>query len=304
VIDKPAGMTSHDVVQRVRRRFKIKKVGHTGTLDPDATGVLTLLLGGATKLSQFLTEADKVYEGTMMLGVTTDTQDASGREVERRDVPVLSLEQVSAAAQNFVGEISQIPPMFSAVKVGGKPLYKMARRGEEVERKSKKINVYSLDLLEFDSPYIRFRVACSKGTYIRTLAHDLGGVIGCGARLEKLTRIQSGPFKLEESHKLDELLKLEKPDIVDRIIAPVGILADYADYEVSEDLARLIATGGQPQVMQLAEKGSDLIRGQRVRLTVKGALLAVAETLISGVDWATKPDEKVFKLLRVFSPPI
>ena len=203
-VDKPAGKTSHDVVAHVRRILQGAKVGHAGTLDPDATGVLVLCAGRATKISSFLMESEKEYRGSGRLGIATDTQDASGEVIETREVEVAA-EQVVAAATRFVGKIHQTPPMYSALKVGGKKLYRLARAGVEVHRPARPVEVYSLELSEVEPPRLRFELCCSKGTYVRTLIHDLGAQLGCGAHMEQLTRVRSGPFTLDSAVQLDEL---------------------------------------------------------------------------------------------------
>jgi len=204
-INKPQGLTSRQVVDRVRRIFGMPKAGHAGTLDPDATGVLLICLGKATKLFEALQKGDKEYEGTLTLGVTTDTLDASGKIIQKTDITSVTEEQIIAAFKKFEGEIEQIPPMFSAIKHKGKPLYKLARRGIKVERPPRPVTIYHLEVLEIHKPDVTFRVSCSKGTYIRVLASDIGTAIGCGAHLSSLTRTRSGIFTLSNAISLDEI---------------------------------------------------------------------------------------------------
>ena len=199
VMDKPPGITSHDVVSVLRAVFGIKKIGHTGTLDPFATGVLPMAIGHATKLISFLDEGVKTYEATLALGVKTDTGDCDGDPLERREVPSLSLEAVQGAVNGLVGPQLQKPPLYSAVKVRGKPLYKYARSGEEVEVKARPIEVFRSELVDQQGPTIRFRVQCSKGTYIRTLGEDLASALGTVGHLVALRRTESGPFQLSAS---------------------------------------------------------------------------------------------------------
>src|SRR3989442_12160152 len=196
LIDKPSGPTSHDVVDAIRRQFGIKKVGHCGTLDPNATGLLIIVLGRGTKLSERLMSDDKVYEGTMKFGETTNSYDADGELVASLPVPPLTVEQLNAATTEFIGDQMQVPPMVSAVKKDGVPLYKLARQGVEVQRKERLIHIYSFRFTQYREPIGHFRVACTKGTYVRTLAHDLGGKIGCGAHLAALRRMGCGRFQL------------------------------------------------------------------------------------------------------------
>ncbi len=204
-IDKPRGITSHDVVKRVRRILRIKKVGHTGTLDPEATGVLPVLVGKATKISRFLINSDKEYIATMMLGIKTDTGDSKGRVISEASGPFPSEREIRSVFEGFTGSILQIPPMYSAIKVNGMPLYSLARKGIEVERKAREVTVYSLDIRNIESTLITFRVHCSKGTYIRTLVSDIGDALGVGGHLVSLRRIVSGKFRIEDSVSLKEL---------------------------------------------------------------------------------------------------
>ena len=203
-IYKPKGMTSHDVVSKIRKISGIKKVGHTGTLDPDAKGVLPICIGKATKLADMLTFSDKRYTALLRLGVVTDTQDLTGNVLFEREVSVTK-EEFLNATKKFVGEIEQIPPMYSAVKIGGKKLYELARKGIEVERKPRKITIYGINVLSFDGKDAKLDISCSKGTYIRTLCHDIGDLLGCGGCMAELVRTQSSIFKAEDAVSLDEL---------------------------------------------------------------------------------------------------
>jgi tRNA pseudouridine55 synthase len=218
LVDKPTGMTSHDVVYRLRRKFQIQRIGHAGTLDPMATGLLVMLIGKATKISQYLISQDKAYEGEITLGTTTNTQDAEGEVMESRPVPSLTEAQVRAAMQGFLGDQYQTPPMFSAVKIGGVPLYKKAREGEEVEREPRFIRVAAFDLLGFVSPKISFRLACTKGTYVRVIASDLGEKLGCGAHLSGLRRTGSGSFTLAQCVPLADIEVMPMADLEKRLI--------------------------------------------------------------------------------------
>lgn len=214
LIDKPSEHTSHDVVARVRGILRMKRVGHAGTLDPMATGLLVVLLGKATKLSQYLMSVDKTYSGSITLGKTTNTQDAEGEVLETRPVPELSEERVRAALRSMVGDQYQIPPMFSAIKIKGVPLYKSARAGEEIEREPRFIRVKRFELTRWAAPdTLDFVVDCTKGTYVRTLAHDLGGKIGCGAHLSALRRISSGALDVSRAVTLDALQKMNPAEV-------------------------------------------------------------------------------------------
>ena len=214
LIDKPTDHTSHDVVARVRGILKMKRVGHAGTLDPMATGLLVVLLGKATKLSQFLMSVDKCYTGTVTLGKITNTQDAEGEVLETRPVPAFSEEQIRAALRGMVGDQYQIPPMFSAIKIKGQPLYKAARAGEEIEREPRFIRVKRFELTRWAAPdALDFVVDCTKGTYVRTLAHDLGQKLGCGAHLSALRRISSGRLNVDRAVTLEALQKMTPVEV-------------------------------------------------------------------------------------------
>ena len=218
LIDKPAGPTSHDVVDEIRRQFRIKKVGHCGTLDPNATGLLIIVLGRGTKLSERLMSDDKVYEGTMKFGEATDSYDCDGEITETKPVPPLTLEQLNEAAVPFIGDIMQMPPMVSAIKKGGVPLYKLARKGIEVEREARLIHIYNFRFTEYAEPHGTFRLACTKGTYVRSVAHELGQKLGCGAHLATLRRCASGKFDVADALPLDTILGLSQTELEKRVI--------------------------------------------------------------------------------------
>ena len=218
LVDKPSGPTSHDVVAKVRRHFQIKKVGHGGTLDPMATGLLIILLGKGTKLSGQIMGSDKVYEGTMRLGISTDTQDGDGQVVSERDSSAVTRDQLLEEMKKRTGDLQQVPPMVSAIKKDGVPLYKLARRGQTVEREPRLIHVYQFHLIDFAPPVVSFRLRCTKGTYVRTLCADIGDALGCGAHLASLRRTESGTFRLADSISLDDLLQLNTSDLAGRII--------------------------------------------------------------------------------------
>src|ERR1700683_624168 len=218
LIDKPAGPTSHDVVDAIRREFRLEKVGHCGTLDPNATGLLIVVLGKGTKLSEKLMSDDKVYEGTIKFGETTDSFDADGELVASLPVPPITLEELNENAATFQGDVMQMPPMVSAVKIKGVPLYKMARKGIEVERKARLIHVYSFTFSAYNEPFAQFRVACTKGTYVRALAHEMGQKIGCGAHLATLRRVVPGKFDVKDSISFEDALKLSSSDLQKRVL--------------------------------------------------------------------------------------
>lgn len=278
VVDKPAGPTSFDVVHRVRATLKTPKVGHTGTLDPAATGVLPICLGAATKLAGYITEGDKEYEATVRLGETTDTQDATGTVLQQREVIDLTPARLEATLQKFVGEIEQVPPMFSAVKKDGKRLYELARAGKEVEREARKVTIRAIELLEFGVPEFRIRVGCSKGTYIRTLAHDVGEALGFGAHLKALRRTRSGPFSLAQAVSLQKVVELG-PARRDEAAAWLIPLADaFAELPtVTLDAATLAKKVAHGQALDVPSAVS-ISEGARVRvLGPDGAMVALCE---------------------------
>lgn len=218
LIDKPSGITSHDVVDRVRRRLRMKRVGHAGTLDPNATGLLIILVGKSTKLSQYLMGLDKTYEGVITLGSSTTTQDVEGDVVETRPVPELTEDQLREAMGSFVGDQYQTPPMFSAKKVDGVALYKLARKGQTIEREPRFIHISRFQLDRWEMPDIEFTMSCSKGTYVRTVAHDLGEKLGCGAHLRDLRRTDIERFKIEDSVELESFEDLSLEEIREWLI--------------------------------------------------------------------------------------
>ncbi len=218
-VRKPHGMTSHDVVNAVRRFAGMRRVGHAGTLDPAAEGVLVLLLGSATRLSQYVTGARKSYRAVLKLGETTTTYDAEGEITAHHPVSV-TREEIEAALTNFRGPLMQVPPMYSAIKQRGKKLYELARRGQEVSRPPRPVTIYHLELVAWASPHLTLEVVCSAGTYIRSLAHDLGQALGCGAHLAELLRTASGPFLLADAHPLEELRTLAERGQLAQVLLP------------------------------------------------------------------------------------
>ena len=253
-IYKEKGFTSHDVVAKMRGILKQKKIGHTGTLDPDAEGVLPVCLGSATKLCDMLTDKEKEYVAVMRLGVVTDTQDLSGTVLKEMPVNV-SEEEALTAIKSFEGEYGQVPPMYSALKVDGKRLYELARQGKEVERKPRLITIFETEILSVNMPEITFRVRCSKGTYIRTLCHDIGEKLGCGAAMADLKRTQSGQFKQDTAIRLSELEQIRDEDSVDKVLIPVDeMFADYAAVHVPEEITRLVQNGNSFYLNQIFER--------------------------------------------------
>ena len=220
-IYKEKGYTSHDVVAKLRGIVGQKKIGHTGTLDPDAEGVLPVCLGRATKLCDMLTDKNKTYETILLLGKTTDTQDISGEVLKTGDTAALTEEQVKNCICGYIGEYDQLPPMYSALKVNGKKLYELAREGKEVERKTRKVQILDIQIKEVKLPRVRMEVSCSKGTYIRTLCHDIGEELGCGGCMEQLLRTRVSCFNLKDSLKLDEVRAYREQEKLAEILIPI-----------------------------------------------------------------------------------
>ncbi len=254
-IYKERGFTSHDVVAKLRGILKMKKIGHTGTLDPDACGVLPVCLGQATKVCGMLTDQKKTYEAVLLLGRTTDTQDVSGQTLAERPVTV-GEEEIRETAQRFLGEQMQLPPMYSAIKVGGKRLYELAREGKTVERTPRPVFFYEIEILSIELPRVRLRVTCSKGTYIRTLCHDMGEALGCGGCMEELLRTQVGPFRIEESRKLSQIEELAAAGRVEEAIWPVDrLFAAFPAASIQSPFARYMYNGNPLKAQWL--KGED-----------------------------------------------
>lgn len=266
---KEAGFTSHDVVAKLRGICKQKKIGHTGTLDPDAVGVLPVCFGSGTKLCDMLTDWDKEYIATLRLGVDTDTQDLTGQVLFQADgetLAALTQEQVRESLLSFCGDYAQIPPMYSALKVNGKKLYELARAGKEVERKPRTVQIRELEILDMRLPVVRFRVVCSKGTYIRTLCHDIGEKLGCGGAMASLTRSRVGIFGIGEALRLSEIEKLrDENKISDVIISPDAVFGECREVRVTKAVCRLLENGNKIPAGMLAD--SALLREQeRLRM--------------------------------------
>jgi tRNA pseudouridine55 synthase len=219
LIDKPAGPTSHDIVDAIRRQFAIKKVGHCGTLDPNATGLLVIVLGRGTKLSEKLMSEDKVYEGSIKFGEATASYDADGELVSSMPVPPLGVDELNQAGAEFVGDQMQVPPMVSAVKKDGVPLYKLARKGVEVERDPRLIHIYRFRFSSYQEPLGWFELACTKGTYVRSVAHELGQKLGCGGHLATLRRVRSGRFDVTDAAEFEAVLKLNSREL-EKLVIP------------------------------------------------------------------------------------
>lgn len=239
-INKPKGMTSHNVVAKLRRILGIKRIGHTGTLDPDVSGVLPICIGKATRLSEYIMELPKTYIGQLTLGVSTTTQDSSGEIIAQIEVKELTEEMIKGTISSFIGEIEQIPPMYSAVKMNGKKLYEIARQGKEVERKPRTVTIHQLEIISIDldraNPTIDFIVTCSKGTYVRTLCVDIGANLGYPAHMSSLVRTKSGNFSIEESYTLEEVEQKVGSNNIENIIVPMrATLPQFEELVITDD---------------------------------------------------------------------
>ena len=253
VIRKEKGFTSHDVVAKLRGILHMKKIGHTGTLDPDAEGVLPVALGKATRLVDMITDKEKTYEAVMRLGVVTDTQDMSGTVLSQTTELSVTEEELCTVVSSFVGDYMQVPPMYSALKVNGKKLYELAREGKTVERKPRPVRFYEIEILDISFPLVRFRVTCSKGTYIRTLCHDIGEKLGCGAAMESLLRTKVGRFTLDDAITLAQTEEaVKKGTIESKILGIEEILAEYPRVCCTKEGDRLLANGN-PLVQALVD---------------------------------------------------
>lgn len=288
---KEAGFTSHDVVAKLRGIVKQKKIGHTGTLDPDATGVLPVCLGKATRLCDMLTDETKTYETVLLLGQSTDTQDIGGTVLKRAE-PETEPEKIRSCIQKFIGEYQQIPPMYSALKVNGKKLYELAREGIEVERKPRRVQFHEIEILKIEPPNVWMRVTCSKGTYIRTLCHDIGEALGCHGCMAKLVRTRVGRFELSESKKLSEIEAYVKNQELEKLLVPVDAMFSGYPYIMVKPEADLLVYNGNPlkESMLAAEKvGED---SGKIRIyTSSGEFVGIYQYDITRKIW--KP-EKMF----------
>ncbi len=281
LLDKPQGITSNRALQIIKRLYKAAKAGHTGSLDPLATGLLPLCLGEATKVSGFLLDADKRYNATLKLGVRTTSADAEGEVVEQREIGVYTREQIEQVLDSFTGEIEQIPPMHSALKVNGQPLYKLAHQGKEIERKPRQVHIYQIELLRHDGDELDIAVHCSKGTYIRTLAEDIGEQLGCGAHLSALRRTASGPFALENAVSLSQLEQLATGDEdfsrLDAVLVPAeDALRDWPSVSLSDNTAFYLLRGQAVLVPRAPTEG-------KVRVFAEsGTFLGIGEVMDDG----------------------
>ncbi len=293
LIDKPESYTSHDIVRKVRRIYSTRKVGHAGTLDPLATGVLAVAVGDGTKILQFLFSDDKRYRTTLQLGIVTDSYDAQGKVVSECAVPEIDSATVDSICNRFRGNIKQLPPMFSALKRAGVPLYKLARQGIEVERTPRPVTIYRLEVIALNPPFVTIEVDCSKGTYIRSLVHDLGEALGCGAHLTSLRRLRSGCFHLDQCYQLATLEQMKEPH---KALVPLSTaLSHLPAVKLNHRACENLAYGIPPQETECLIQGS-LTAGERVRLLEEDHLVAVA----AYQPLRQKEKRGDFELIRVF----
>ena len=286
-------MTSHDVVRKVRRIYKTRKVGHAGTLDPLATGVLPVAIGDGTKILQFLLAEDKSYRATFKLGITTDTLDAEGQVLLTRPVLDFSSTDLENICSEFRGDINQLPPMFSALKKNGVPLYKLARQGKTIDRELRPVTINRLEIIEFNSQTVTVEVDCSKGTYIRTLISDIGEQFGCGAHLTALRRLRSGDFSIEECRVLDEFPLMENPSSV--LLSLDEALRNCAAAQLNETAAAALKFGIPPEAAHI-ESSVEIVCGDLVRLQINNKLAAMARYS----PLREKEKRSDFELIRVF----
>jgi len=302
VVDKKTKMTSHDVVEKLRRILDLKKIGHAGTLDPNARGILLACMGKATKITKFLTEYEKEYEAVIKLGVTTDTYDQEGKIIQIGDDLKISQEEVRKAVEFFKGEIWQTPPLYSAIKQKGKKLYQYARAGKQVERKKRKVFVKDVRVLEIDLPYVKLKVNCSKGTYIRSLANDIGERLGCGAHLFSLCRTRVGPFELKEALDLEAIEEIRKEDrIGDFLISIEKVLAHIPSVVVKDSFAKRIKEGPNlfSSSVLSAEKGFDKDQAICIKNSQK-EIIAMGKALYHSTAFLDeKRKDKLFEYSRV-----
>ena len=289
---KGKGYTSHDVVAKLRGITGQKKIGHTGTLDPDATGVLPVCLGKATKLCDMLTDKDKTYEAVLLLGVSTDTQDAGGEVLGTSDTAGLGEKEVREAIQSFVGGYDQVPPMYSALKVGGKRLYELAREGKVVERKARPVDIYQIRVLKMDLPRVWMEVSCSKGTDIRTLCHDIGEKLGCGGCMEELFRTKVSSFLLSDSLTLADINKRMQEGTLGEVLVPVdAMFGGYRKIVVKEPWISL-ARNGNSLPIKAVTGGEGIEDGEEVRLyNEAGQFIAI---------YAWKEERKEYHIVKMF----
>ncbi len=306
IVDKPEGITSLDVVREIKHRFGVEKAGHIGTLDPFATGVLPVVINEGTKLVPFLREGPKDYQVTLQLGEETTTGDSTGRVVLRQEWEGLSPSEIAALIHTFWGKMLQTPPMFSAIKMYGRPLYRLARRGIEVERKEREVEIYSIQTEGIELPLVRFNVSCSKGTYIRALGRDIGRRLGCGAHLLRLRRVRSGPFTLEQAISWARLTDLSMPEsLYPWLISLRAALPNLPEVIGDERVVKQVRFGKEMMVRDLSPHALPAFeKGDWLKMsTPEEGLVAILKSEVKKADISrANPEWVAFRPLRVFRP--
>ena len=306
VVNKPPGLSSSDTCLKVKKLLGFKKVGHLGTLDPLATGVLPLCINEGTKLVQFLIQSEKEYITTLELGIETDTQDSQGKILNKTDSISQDRDKIIKVIQQFKGKTLQTPPMFSAIKHNGVPLYKIARRGGCVPRKQREVIIHDVDILKIDLPSVTFRVVCSHGTYIRTLCHDIGCRLGCGAHLTSLERIRSGAFHIRESVTIDDFEGCCREELIDKhLISSKDALHGLPELVISNALEQKIRNGIHLTMNDIGSvEFPKVIMGQQIKIiSCESRLIAIVESLVNNdqdILVSCDQSKRVWKILRVF----
>ena len=302
LVNKPTGMTSHDVIDQLRRILDTKRIGHTGTLDPDADGVLLICINQATKVAQFLTDLDKEYQAVIKLGVTTDTYDRTGRVIKTEENLNISIDEIKKTILSFTGRIQQTPPIYSAIKQNGKRLYQYARANKKVEAKKREVEIKNLEILDIDIPWVHLKIACSKGTYIRSLAFDIGEKLGCGAHLFSLRRTQVGPFRLDQAYSLESLSDIRINGRLEKVLLPIEkAMSHLPSVVVDESFAEKVRDGIPLKSSSVLSVEGDFesnqtisMKDQHQRIIAVGKALTFAKNFVD-----PKYENRMFEYLRV-----
>ncbi len=306
IVDKPEGITSLDVAREIKRRFGVKKAGHIGTLDPFATGVLPIVVNEGTKLVPFLGEGPKEYEVTLRLGEETTTDDCTGQVVVSHPWEEVRPEQIEAALREFSGKIRQMPPMFSAIKMNGSPLYRLARKGIEVDRKEREVEIYKIEMQGIELPFVRLKVSCSKGTYVRALGRDIGRELECGAHVVRLRRTRSGPFTIHEAISWERLKEFAHSDLLSPwLISLKAALPGLPEMVGNEELVRKVRLGRKMVVQDLSLKDLPaFVKGECFKMcSLEEELVAVLKSEMGGTEIRiANPEAVAFRPLRIFQP--
>ncbi|MFZ5352030.1 MAG: tRNA pseudouridine(55) synthase TruB [Bacillota bacterium] len=292
---KPPGMSSHDIVYFIRKKYKLKKVGHTGTLDPEAAGVLPICIGKATKAVQYITDKNKQYRAAVTLGTETDTYDKYGSVTARTEVGFIDEEAVKIAIKQFIGVIDQIPPIYSAIKYNGKKLYQYALEGEEVELKSRRVEIFDIEIIDYTGQIIMIDVKCSKGTYIRSLCHDIGKVLGCGAHMSQLIRTESAPFNIEDSYTLEEIDKACAEGTQNSLLKPVDMIFNYPSAYIKESARSSVLNGNTLYEKGLLDEKINCDEGEMIKLYDSSDFLGLGRIIYNSDE-----NRKYIKIEKLF----